>query len=132
MIFHLREAGAGGVPFLFEFPLANFEAQLFATQTFELQGEIFALLREGTSLVENRCYLLLKCGFAAFKLGALLVQPHGQSFGGHEPLVHCGELGAACGSSFCSDWMDPRRTTRASASRALSASASARLSAAAA
>src|SRR5260370_8233267 len=97
MIFGLRDAGAGSVPFLFEFPLANFQAELFAAQTFELKGEVFALLREGTSLVENRCYLLLKRGFAAFELGALLVQPPGQSFGGHEPLVHCRELGTAGG-----------------------------------
>ena len=37
MIFHLRDAGAGGVPFLFEFALANFETEFFAAQAFELQ-----------------------------------------------------------------------------------------------
>src|SRR5260370_8057959 len=95
MIVHLSDAGAGGVPFLFEFPLANFQAELFAAQTFELKGEVFALLREGTSLVENRCYLLLKRGFAAFELGALLVQPPGQSFGAHQPLAPSPALATA-------------------------------------
>ena len=37
VIFHLRNAGARGIPFLFEFALANFQPEFFAAQAFELQ-----------------------------------------------------------------------------------------------
>ena len=36
LIFHLADAIASAVPFLFQFAVANFEAQFFATQSFEL------------------------------------------------------------------------------------------------
>ncbi len=83
LVFHLRDARASGIPFLLEFPLADFQAQLLAAKAFELEGEVFALLGEGTSLVENRCYLLLKRGFTASESGSFFVQPRGECFGGH-------------------------------------------------
>ncbi len=75
MIFHLRDARAAGVPFLLKFPLADFQAQLFAAETFELQGELLALLGKGRRLVTDGSNLLLKRGFALPEFGALLVQP---------------------------------------------------------
>src|SRR6266446_1703747 len=83
VVFHLCHARASGIPFLFKLPLADFQAQLFAAEAFELEGEVFALLGEGTSLVENRCYLLLKRGFTASEFGLFFVQPRGECFGGH-------------------------------------------------
>src|SRR5882762_6946396 len=90
MIFHLRDARTSGVPFLLEFPLADFQAQLFAAQAFELHGELFALPGEGGRLVAYGSHLLLKRGFAAPELGALFVQSSSESFCGHEPLIHRG------------------------------------------
>src|SRR5260370_599312 len=97
MIFHLRDTRAGGIPFLFELPLADFQAQFFSTQAFELQGEFFALLGKSRRLVSDGCRLLLKRGFPAFELGTLVIQAHGQSLGGHEPLIQSSELGASGG-----------------------------------
>ena len=47
MVFHLCNARAGGVPFVLKLPLADFQAQLFTTQAFELEGKLLALLDEG-------------------------------------------------------------------------------------
>ena len=45
MILHLRDAGAGGVPFQFELALTNFQTEFFAAQAFHLHRQLFALLR---------------------------------------------------------------------------------------
>ena len=50
---------------------------------------------KGSSLVPDGIHLLLKRGLTTSELGTLFVQPGGESFGGHEPLVHCGGFGAA-------------------------------------
>ena len=65
MIFHLRHAGPAAVPFLFELALADFEAQFFAAEAFELLREFFALLGERGSFIRNRGFLLAKRGSRA-------------------------------------------------------------------
>jgi hypothetical protein len=44
MIFHLRDAGAAGVPFLLKLALTDFDAEFFAAEAFELLRELFTLL----------------------------------------------------------------------------------------
>ena len=97
MIFHLRDAGAGGIPFPFEFLLTNFQTGFFATQAFELQRQLFALLRERGTFITNRSGLQLEGGFAAFEFRAFLGEARGKSLGGGEALVHAGMLGAGRG-----------------------------------
>jgi hypothetical protein len=71
MIFHLCDACPAAFPFLLELALADFEAELFAAEAFELLREIFALLGERSGFIPNRGLLLQKSGFATIQFRAL-------------------------------------------------------------
>ncbi len=94
MIFHLRDASAARVPFLFELALADFETQFFAAQAFELLCELFTLLSQSGGLIPNRRFLLQEQGLAAIQFRALFLQTLGKSFGSGEPFMEGGEFGA--------------------------------------
>src|SRR6266403_4083119 len=97
MIFHLRDAGAGGVPFLFDLPLANFQPEFFSAQAFELQQQLFALLRECSSFITDRSCLHLEGGFTPLEFRAFLSKARGKGFGGGKALVYGGMLGTCRG-----------------------------------
>jgi len=71
MIFHLCYARATAFPFLLQLALADFEAEFFAAEAFELLREIFALLGERSGFISNGGLLLQKSGFATIQFRAL-------------------------------------------------------------
>jgi hypothetical protein len=97
VIFQLCDAGAARVPLLFELALADFQAKLFAAETFELLCELFALFGESGSLIPDRGFLLQKRGFPAVKFRALLLQTRREGFGCGETLMKGGKFGASSG-----------------------------------
>src|SRR5580704_5474159 len=99
MIFHLGDTRAAAVPLLLELALANFEAKLFAAQSFELLRELFALLGQSGGLIPNRGFLLQEQGFAAIQFRALFLQTRCEAFGCGKTFVQSSEFGAA-GSEF--------------------------------
>ena len=58
LIFHLGDAGPGGLPFRLELSLACVEAHFFGAQAFELLGKLLALRRQGGGLLADGGFLL--------------------------------------------------------------------------
>ncbi len=131
MIFGLRYPRACRIPFLFELFLVFFQPHFFGAQHCPIVASILPIavaIAAVSSLMEASCWT--KRGFAALQIGLLFLQALGDRFRRRHAFIHGGQFSSGGRQFSCSVCTHRASCATSSASRALSASASARLVAA--